>query len=106
MYQLRPRPRWAAAAVLAANGGTATCPLCGQREGTDILAELFRPEKRNTKHGLGRRLGNVLSKLVAIAKNHGLGVPGRVPDEFQEWERLAPACIQLMESMYWSMRLV
>ena len=74
--------------------------------GNRDLSRVVPSRDRNTEHGLGGRLGNVVSELVAIAKNQGLGVPGCVPDEFQEWERLAPACIQLMESMYWSMRLV
>ena len=74
--------------------------------GNRDLSRVVPSRDRNTEHGLGGRLGNVVSELVAIAKDHCLGMPGCVPDEFPEWERLEPACVQLMESMYWSMSLV
>ena len=81
-------------------------PTLQAARGNRHLSRVVPSRDRNTEHGLGGRLGNVVSELVAIAKDHCLGVPGCVPDEFPEWERLAPACVQLMESMYWSMSLV
>jgi len=55
-----------------------------------IIAELCPPPKDSKKkHGLKKQLGKFVGRLVALAKNHCLGVPGCASaEDVQEWMSL------------------